>query len=158
MATTVHCDIVSAERSIFSGLVEMVVAHGVLGDLGVCPGHTPLLTQLHPGPVRVIKQGGEEDIFYVSGGFLEVQPNVVTVLADVAVRAHDVDEAAAQQAMDEGVGRVIVKGRSVSCCRGTRPAPLAAAARRCGRPRAEPPASTSSTCCRARSCRWTSRS
>lgn len=101
MATTVHCDIVSAERSIFSGLVEMVVAHGVLGDLGVCPGHTPLLTQLHPGPVRVIKQGGEEDIFYVSGGFLEVQPNVVTVLADVAVRAHDVDEAAAQQAMDE---------------------------------------------------------
>ncbi len=101
MAISVQCDIVSAERSIFSGLVEMVVAHGSLGDLGVCPGHTPLLTQLEPGPVRVIKQGGEEDVFYVSGGFLEVQPNVVTVLADVAVRAHDVDEAAAQAAMDE---------------------------------------------------------
>lgn len=101
MAISVHCDIVSAERSIFSGTVEMVVAHGVLGDLGICPGHTPLLTQLNPGPVRVIKQGGEEDVFYVSGGFLEVQPNVVTVLADVAIRAHDVDEAAAQQAMDE---------------------------------------------------------
>ncbi|CBL47376.1 ATPase, delta/epsilon subunit [gamma proteobacterium HdN1] len=98
---TVQCDIVSAEREIFSGLVEMVVAHGTLGDLGVYPGHTPLLTQLDPGPVRVIRQGGKEEVYFVSGGFLEVQPSVVTVLADVAVRANDVDEAAAQAAMDE---------------------------------------------------------
>ncbi len=102
MATiSVHCDIVSAEREIFSGLVELVVAHGKLGDLGVAPGHAPLLTQLNPGPVRVIKQGGEEEVFYVSGGMLEVQPNVVTVLADTALRADDMDEAAAQQAAEE---------------------------------------------------------
>lgn len=101
MAMTVHCDIVSAEKSIFSGLVELVVAHGTLGDLGVAPGHAPLLTQLKPGPVRVIKQSGEEEVYYVSGGMLEVQPNLVTVLADTALRAADVDEAAAQQAVEE---------------------------------------------------------
>lgn len=102
MATiSVHCDIVSAEKAIFSGLVELVVAHGKLGDLGIAPGHAPLLTQLNPGPVRVIKQGGEEEVFYVSGGMLEVQPNVVTVLADTALRADDMDEAAAQQAAEE---------------------------------------------------------
>lgn len=101
MAMTVHCDIVSAEKSIFSGLVELVVAHGTLGDLGVAPGHAPLLTQLKPGPVRVIKQSGEEEVYYVSGGMLEVQPNLVTVLADTALRAADVDEAAAQQAVED---------------------------------------------------------
>jgi F-type H+-transporting ATPase subunit epsilon len=101
MAMTVHCDIVSTEKSIYSGLVEMVIAHGTMGDLGVAPGHAPLLTQLKPGPVRLITQGGGEEIYYVSGGFLEVQPNVVTVLADRVVRAHDVDEAAAKQAMEE---------------------------------------------------------
>src|SRR5690606_3683260 len=101
MAMTVHCDIVSAEKSIFSGLVELVVAHGTLGDLGVAPGHAPLLTQLKPGPVRVIRQSGEEEVYYVSGGMLEVQPNLVTVLADTALRAADVDEAAAQQAVEE---------------------------------------------------------
>jgi len=101
MAITVHCDIVSAEKSVFSGLVELVVAHGKLGDLGIAPGHAPLLTQLNPGPVRVIKQNKDEEVFYVSGGMLEVQPNLVTVLADTALRADDVDEAAAQQAADE---------------------------------------------------------
>lgn len=101
MAITVHCDIVSAEKSIFSGLVEMVIAHGALGDLGIAPGHAPLLTQLNPGPIRVIKQNGEEEVYYVSGGMLEVQPKIVTVLADTALRADDVDEAAAQQAMDD---------------------------------------------------------
>ena len=101
MAITVHCDIVSAESEIFSGLVEMVIAHGAMGDLGVTPGHAPLLTQLNPGPVRVIKQNGEEEVFYVSGGMLEVQPKIVTVLADTAVRADDVNEAAAQQAMED---------------------------------------------------------
>jgi len=98
MAMTVHCDIVSAEEAIFSGLVELVVAHGALGDLGIAPGHAQLLTELKPGPVRVVVQGGEEQVYYVSGGFLEVQPGTVTILADTAVRAGDVDEAAAIEA------------------------------------------------------------
>ena len=99
MAMTVHCDIVSAEEELFSGLVEMVVAHGNLGDIGILPGHAPLLSDLKPGPVRVIKQGGDEEIFYISGGFIEVQPNMVKVLADTATRAKDIDEAAAQAAV-----------------------------------------------------------
>jgi F-type H+-transporting ATPase subunit epsilon len=98
---TLHCDVVSAEKKIFSGLVEMLIAAGSEGDLGVAPGHTPLLTALKPGPVRIIKQGGEEDVLYVSGGYLEVQPTVLTLLADTAARAKDVDEAAAQQAQRE---------------------------------------------------------
>jgi F-type H+-transporting ATPase subunit epsilon len=98
MAMTIHCDIVSAEKAIFSGLVEMVIAHGSLGDLGIAHGHAPLLTELKPGPVRVITQSGEEQMFYVSGGFLEVQASTVSVLADTAVRAHDIDEAAAIEA------------------------------------------------------------
>ena len=98
MAMTVHCDIVSAEEAMFSGLVELVVAHGALGDLGIAPGHAPLLTELRPGPVRVTTQAGEEQIFYVSGGFLEVQPSTVTILADTAVRAGDMDEAAVVEA------------------------------------------------------------
>jgi F-type H+-transporting ATPase subunit epsilon len=98
MAMTLHCDIVSAERAIFSGLVEIVVAHGTLGDLGINYGHAPLLTALEPGPVRVKLQSGEEQVFYVSGGFLEVQPNLVSILADTAVRAGDIDEAAALEA------------------------------------------------------------
>ena len=101
MAMTMHCDIVSAEKSIFSGLVEMVIAAGSLGDLGIAPGHAPLLTGLIPGPVKLILAGGEEEVFYVSGGFLEVQRNVVTLLADTAEHASDVDEAAAQKAMED---------------------------------------------------------
>ncbi len=98
MPFTFHLDIVSAEEEIFSGTVDMLVANGELGELGVAPGHAPLLTTLKPGSVKVIKHGGEEEFFYVSGGMLEVQPHVVTVLADSAVRAHDVDEAAALEA------------------------------------------------------------
>ncbi len=101
MAMTVHCNIVSAEEGIFSGLVELVAVSGSEGDLGIYPGHTPLLTELKPGPVRVTKQGGDEDIFYVKGGFLEVQPGTVSILADVAVRAGDLDEAAALEAQKE---------------------------------------------------------
>jgi len=101
MAMTVQCEIVSAEREIFSGLVEMIAANGSLGDLGINYGHAPLLTALKPGPVRIKKQGGEEEIFYVSGGFLEVQPYHVTVLADTALRADDMDEAAALAAKEE---------------------------------------------------------
>ncbi|WP_257111461.1 F0F1 ATP synthase subunit epsilon [Pseudomonas ficuserectae] len=99
MAMTVHCDIVSAEGEIFSGLVEMVIAHGNLGDLGIAPGHAPLITDLKPGPIRLIKQGGEAEVFYISGGFLEVQPNMVKVLADTVQRAADLDEASAQAAV-----------------------------------------------------------
>lgn len=100
MAMTVHCDIVSAEESLFSGLVEYVVAAGDQGDLGIWPHHAPLLTRLKPGPVRVKLQNGEEEVFYVSGGFLEVQPRLVTVLADTAERAENMDEAAAEQARE----------------------------------------------------------
>jgi F-type H+-transporting ATPase subunit epsilon len=99
MAMTVHCDIVSAEGEIFSGLVEMVIAHGNLGDLGIAPGHAPLLTDLKPGPIRLIKLGGQTEVFYISGGFLEVQPHMVKVLADTVQRAADIDEAAAQEAL-----------------------------------------------------------
>jgi F-type H+-transporting ATPase subunit epsilon len=97
-AMTVHCDIVSAEAEIFSGLVEMVVAAGSEGDLGISYGHAPLLTALNPGPVRIIKQGGEEEIFYLSGGHLEVQPYLISILADTALRANDLDEAAMLEA------------------------------------------------------------
>lgn len=98
MAMTIQCDIVSAEREIFSGLVEMVITTGSLGDVGIAYGHAPLLTGIKPGPVRLIKQGGAEEIFFVSGGYLEVQPYHVTVLADTALRADDMDEAAALEA------------------------------------------------------------
>lgn len=101
MAMTMHCDIVSAEKQIFSGMVELLVAHAALGDLGIAPGHAPLLTELVPGPVRCVMRDGKEEVFYVSGGYLEVSNNIVTVLADTAQRAGDVDEAAAQQAVDD---------------------------------------------------------
>jgi len=101
MSMTIHCDIVSAEEEIFSGLVQMLVATGDLGELGVSYGHAPLLTSLVPGPVRIVTQDGHEEVYYVSGGFLEVQPGVVSILADTALRAHDVDEAAAEEARRE---------------------------------------------------------
>ena len=99
MAMTIHVDIVSAEKEIFSGSVEAVFASAVMGELGIYPRHTPLLTRLKPGEVRVLVNGKEEQ-FYVSGGMLEVQPHVVTVLADTAMRADDVDEAAALEAKE----------------------------------------------------------
>lgn len=95
---TMHVDIVSAESKIFSGSAEMIFAPAVMGEVGVMPRHTPLLTKLRPGEVRVVKDGGEEDFFYVSGGMLEIQPHTVTVLADTALRAKDIDEAAALEA------------------------------------------------------------
>ena len=94
MAMTIHVDIVSAEKEIYSGLVEAVFASASMGEIGIYPRHTPLLTTLKPGEVRVLIEGKEEQ-FYVSGGMLEVQPHVVTILADTAMRADDVDEAAA---------------------------------------------------------------
>ncbi|MEJ2608908.1 MAG: F0F1 ATP synthase subunit epsilon [Candidatus Thiodiazotropha sp.] len=98
MAMTIHVDIVSAEGEIFSGLAEMVYAPAVMGEVGIAPRHTPLVSQLKPGEVRVDTEGKGMQHFYVSGGILEVQPHVVTVLADTAIRASDLDEAAAQDA------------------------------------------------------------
>jgi F-type H+-transporting ATPase subunit epsilon len=101
MASTVHCSIVSAEQEIFSGQVQMVVANGTLGELGIFPGHTPLLTGVMPGPVRLKLESGEEEVFFASGGYLEVQPTAITILADTALRADDLDEAAAKAAQEK---------------------------------------------------------
>ena len=98
---TIHCDIVSAEEEIFHGEAQMVIATGEMGELGIAPRHAPLITLLKPGQVRVQLENGEEQFFYVSGGILEVQPKVVTVLADTAIRAKDLDEAAARNAKEE---------------------------------------------------------
>lgn len=98
MAMTIHVDIVSAEAHIFSGLAEMIFAPAVLGEVGITPRHAPLLSPLRPGEVRVRTSGQQEEYFYVSGGMLEIQPHVVTILADTALRAHDLDEAAALEA------------------------------------------------------------
>ena len=95
---TIHVDIVSAEGEIFSGEASMVFVPAVMGDIGIAPRHAPLLTTLRPGEVRVQTPTGEEQFFYVSGGAIEIQPHIVTVLADTALRAHDLDEAAAVQA------------------------------------------------------------
>ncbi|MFA6408580.1 MAG: F0F1 ATP synthase subunit epsilon [Gammaproteobacteria bacterium] len=97
-AISTHLDIVSVEQQIFSGLVEMLVANGEFGELGILPGHAALLTPLRAGPLRVIMQGGKEEIFYISGGILEVQPNLITVLADTVSRAADLDEMKAIEA------------------------------------------------------------
>lgn len=100
-ATTLRLDIVSAEQEIFSGDAEMVFVTGEMGELGIAPGHSPLLTGLKPGNVRALLSDQEEEIFYISGGMLEVQPYIVTVLADTVVRAKDIDEAAAIQAKEK---------------------------------------------------------
>ena len=99
MANTIHVEVVSAEESIYSGEAEFVVLPGVMGELGIYPKHTPLITQIRPGVVRIKVPGqADEQIVYVQGGFLEVQPDVVTVLSDTAIRAHDLDEAKAMEA------------------------------------------------------------
>lgn len=101
MVMTTHLDIVSAEREIFSGAVEVVFAPALEGEVGIFPRHTAMITTLRPGEVRVVHEGGEEEAFFVSGGILEVQPHVVTVLSDTALRAEDVDEAAALAAKEK---------------------------------------------------------
>jgi F-type H+-transporting ATPase subunit epsilon len=101
MTQTIRVDIVSAEAEIFSGDATMVVATGELGELGITPRHAPLITRLKPGHVDVLLDGGERQQFWVSGGILEVQPQVVTVLTDSAARAADLDEASAQRAKQE---------------------------------------------------------
>jgi len=101
MANTIHVDIVSAEQELFSGEATMVFAPAVQGEVGIAPMHTPLLTPLNAGDVRIQTPEGGEEIIYVSGGMLEVQPHVVTVLSDTALRAEDIDEEAALMAKQE---------------------------------------------------------
>ncbi len=101
MPATMQCHIVSAEQEIYSGRIAMLSATGSLGELGILPGHAALLTGLRSGPVRLRDENGEEDVFYASGGYLEVQPGIVTILADTALRADDIDEAAAIEARQE---------------------------------------------------------
>ena len=107
MAMTVHVDVVSAEKSMFSGLAEVVVVPGEMGELGIYPRHAPLLTRIKPGSVRIkLPDQDKEELIYVSGGMLEVQPNVVTILADTATRGADLDEVratAAKQAAEEAM-------------------------------------------------------
>lgn len=98
MAMTMHLDIVSAETELFSGPAEIVIAPAIMGEVGIHARHTPMLTPLKPGEVKITKQGGEVEYIYVSGGMMEVQPSVVTILSDTAVRAQDLDEAAAMEA------------------------------------------------------------
>ncbi len=99
MANTIHVDVVSAEQQIFSGEAEFVVLPGEAGELGIYPRHTPLITRIKPGAVRIKPAGGgEESLIFVAGGILEVQPSMVTVLADTAIRGHDLDEAQALEA------------------------------------------------------------
>jgi F-type H+-transporting ATPase subunit epsilon len=100
-AATIHVDVVSAEASIFSGEAEFVVLPGEAGELGIYPRHTPLITRIRPGVVRIQKPGGEEETVFVAGGILEVQPKVITVLADTAIRGHDLDEAKANEALQK---------------------------------------------------------
>lgn len=95
---TMHVDIVSAETEIFSGTITELYAPAQMGEVGVMPRHTPLLTQMKPGTVRIVTQEGDEQSFFVNGGILEVQPHVVTILSDTAIRAADIDEAAALEA------------------------------------------------------------
>jgi len=97
MAKTIQVDIVSAEEQIFSGTAERVIAPGEAGELGILPEHMPLLTRIKPGTVR-IQNGADEEVIYVSGGMMEVQPDRITVLADTSIRAHDLDEAKAMEA------------------------------------------------------------
>lgn len=117
MSISVHCDIVSAEKQIYSGRVDLLVAVGELGDLGITAGHAPLMTSLKPGPVRIVKQGGEEEVFYVTGGYLEVQPNLITILSDTAQRADDIDEAAALEAKEAAEREFVNQGGEIDYSR-----------------------------------------
>ncbi|TAH47602.1 MAG: F0F1 ATP synthase subunit epsilon [Elusimicrobia bacterium] len=111
--STIRCDIVSAEQEIFHGEVSMVIATGEMGELGIAPRHAPLITRLKPGQVRLKLESGDDQFFYVSGGILEVQPSVVTILADTALRAGDLDEAAARKAKEEAERALANRGAAI---------------------------------------------
>ncbi len=119
LAVTMRVDIVSAEREIFSGEAEMVFVTGEMGELGISPGHTPLLTALRPGNIRAKLADDREEIFYISSGMLEVQPFVVTVLADTALRASDIDEAAAIQAKEKAEQALADKNSEIDLAEAT---------------------------------------
>ncbi|MEM9305526.1 MAG: F0F1 ATP synthase subunit epsilon [Pseudomonadota bacterium] len=99
--STIQCNVVSAQEELFSGTAKMVIATGEEGELGITPRHAQLITRLKPGQVQVIREDGDDEYLYISGGILEVQPHIVTILADTAVRAHDIDEAAAKEAKEK---------------------------------------------------------
>ncbi|MFZ3322154.1 MAG: F0F1 ATP synthase subunit epsilon [Usitatibacter sp.] len=126
MAKTLHVDIVSAEQQVYSGEAGMLIAPGVSGELGILPEHVPLLTRLKPGTVRIRKAGAEEEVIYVSGGMMEVQPDRVTILADTSIRAHDLDEAKAMEA--ERVAKEALANRTGDMELATAQAELAEAA------------------------------
>ena len=118
MAMTIHVDVVSAEELIFSGLAEFVVLPGEAGELGILPGHMPLMTRIRPGTVRVKLPDQEaEELFFVAGGMLEVQPNMVTVLADTAIRGKDLDEAKALDAKKKAEEAMIDRGAALDYAR-----------------------------------------
>ncbi len=108
-AMTFHLDVVSAEKQLFSGRAESIQVSGAEGELGIFPSHTPLLTSIIPGMIRITKQHGEEEVIYLSGGMLEVQPSTVTVLADTAIRALDLDQAKAEEAKRRAEDRIFNK-------------------------------------------------
>lgn len=119
MNATLRLDIVSAERAIFSGEAEMVFVTGEMGELGIAPGHSPLLTSLKPGNVRAKLSDTHEEVFYISSGMLEVQPFVVTVLADTALRASDIDEAAALEAKERAEQALASKASEIDLAKAT---------------------------------------
>jgi len=118
-AVTLRLDIVSAEKKIFSGEAEMVFVTGEMGELGIAPGHSQLLTNLQPGYVRALLPAKKEEVFYISGGMLEVQPYIVSVLADTAMRADDIDEAAAHLAEEHARNALAGKVSAMDVARAT---------------------------------------
>ena len=117
MAMTIHVDVVSAEEMIFSGLAQFVVLPGEAGELGIMPGHMPLMTRIKPGAVRVQTQDGKEELIFVAGGLLEVQPNLVTVLADTAIRGADLDQAKALEAKKLAEEAMVNRGSELDYAR-----------------------------------------
>jgi len=113
MAMTIHVDIVSAEIELYSGLAEMVFVPAIMGEIGIAPRHTPLVTRLAPGEVRLELPEGKEESFYVSGGILEIQPHVVTILSDSASRTEDLDETAVLKAKEEAEHAFLHRGEDV---------------------------------------------
>ena len=117
MAMTIHVDVVSAEELIFSGLAEFVVLPGEAGELGILPGHMPLMTRIKPGAVRVKLPGDKEELIFVAGGLLEVQPGLVTVLADTAIRGADLDQAKAPEAKKSAEEAMVNRGSAMDYAR-----------------------------------------
>src|SRR3990167_4015116 len=117
MAMTIHVDVVSAEESIFSGLAEFVVLPGEAGELGILPGHMPLMTRIKPGAVRIKLPDGREELIFVASGLLEVQPGLITVLADTAIRGADLDEAKALEAKKLAEEAMVNRGSEIDYAR-----------------------------------------